>query len=137
MNQMNYFPVTWRHPADADLFWSQDRLHYPDPVTPLEFSFIEGAVDAGLGKALRHYDIPLSLLNRHINSYAYFCVLPDALTDDVAAALAAQLILMRSGRVLRAGPLAEVWNDADLSAAYGVPLRTRQLDGKRLLLWDD
>jgi len=56
---------------------------------------------------------------------------------DVAAALAAQLILMRSGRVLRAGPLAEVWNDADLSAAYGVPLRTRQLDGKRLLLWDD
>ena len=90
MNQMNYFPVTWRHPADADLFWSQDRLHYPDPVTPLEFSFIEGAVDAGLGKALRHYDIPLSLLNRHINGYAYFCVLPDALTDDVAAALAAQ-----------------------------------------------
>ena len=56
---------------------------------------------------------------------------------DVAAALAAQLILMRSGRVLRAGPLAEVWNDADLSAAYGIPLRTRQLDGKRLLQWDD
>jgi len=90
MNQMNDFPVTWRHPADADLFWSQDRLHYPDPVTPLEFSFIEGAVDAGLGKALRHYDIPLTLLNRHLNGYAYFCVLPDALADDAAATLAAQ-----------------------------------------------
>ncbi|HNT55761.1 MAG TPA: ABC transporter ATP-binding protein [Anaerolineaceae bacterium] len=56
---------------------------------------------------------------------------------DVAAALAAQLILMRSGRVLRAGPLTEVWNDDDLSTAYGISLRTRQLDGKRLLQWDD
>ncbi len=89
MNQTNHFPVTWRHPSDVDLFWSQDRLHYPDPVTPLEFSFIEGAVDAGLGKALRHYDISLILLNRHINGYAYFCVLPDALAGDVAAALVA------------------------------------------------
>lgn len=90
MNPINDFPVTWRQLSDADLLWSQDRLHYPDPVTPLEFSFIEGAVDAGLSKALRHYDLPVKLLNRHINGYAYFCVLPDALASDAAAALAAQ-----------------------------------------------
>lgn len=90
MNPINDFPVTWRQASDADLFWSQDRLHYPDPVTPLEFSFIEGAVDAGLGKALRYYDIPLKLLNRHINGYAYFCVLPDERSTAATAALAAQ-----------------------------------------------
>jgi len=55
---------------------------------------------------------------------------------DVAAALADQLVLMRSGQVLRAGELADVWNDADLSATYGIPLQTRELNGRRMLLWD-
>ena len=40
------FPVTWPQAGDADLFWTQDKLHYPDPVTPLEFSLIEETVVA-------------------------------------------------------------------------------------------
>jgi len=80
------FPVTWRYPQDAQWLWSQDRLHYPDPVTPLEFSLIEGGVDAGLTKAARAYDIPITVHDRHINGYLYVAIEPQALPAAEAAA---------------------------------------------------
>ena len=84
------FPVTWPRPEDAELFWAQDRLHYPDPVTPLEFSMIEGAVDAGITAAARVYGIPLTVQDRHINSYLYVSIVPDELNEADAAAIAQQ-----------------------------------------------
>jgi hypothetical protein len=30
------FPVTWPTPADADLLWMQDRMHFPDPQSVLD-----------------------------------------------------------------------------------------------------
>ena len=82
------FLVTWPRPEDAELFWAQDRLHYPDPVTPLEFSMIEGAVDAGITAAARVYGIPLTVLDRHINSYLYVAIVPDELNEADAVAIA-------------------------------------------------
>ena len=81
------FPVTWPRPGDAERFWAQDRLHYPDPVTPLEFSMIEDAVDAGITAAARSYGVPLTVLDRHINSYLYVAITEDELSDAAAAAL--------------------------------------------------
>lgn len=75
------FPVRWSRPADADLLWAQDRLHYPDPVTPLEFSMIEEAVDAGITAAARRYGVPLTVLDRHINSYLYVAISGDEAGD--------------------------------------------------------
>ena len=82
------FPVTWPQPKDAELFWAQDRLHYPDPVTPLEFSMIEEAVDAGITAAARAYGVPLTVLDRHINSYLYVAIVSDELDEAGAAAMA-------------------------------------------------
>jgi len=53
---------------------------------------------------------------------------------EVAAAVATHLILMRSGQVLRAGPLAETLNSQGLSATYGVPVRVTEVDGQRVIL---
>ena len=82
------FPVSWPRPEDADLFWAQDRLHYPDAVTPLEFSMIEDAVDAGITAAARAYAIPLTVQDRHINSYLYVAIVADELNEADAAAIA-------------------------------------------------
>lgn len=68
------FPVVWRRPEDARMLWSHDSLHYPDPVTPLEFSLIEEGVDAGITNAARAYDIPITVHDRHINSYLYLAI---------------------------------------------------------------
>ena len=56
------FPVTWLQPEDAELFWTQDRLHYPDPVTPLEFSVIEEAVDRARADGLAVSSLHLTYL---------------------------------------------------------------------------
>jgi len=82
------FPVKWSRPEDASRFWAQDRLHYPDPVTPLEFSMIEEAVDAGITAAARRYGVPLTVLDRHINSYLYVSVATDEMSDTDANAAA-------------------------------------------------
>jgi len=82
------FPVVWPQAEDADRFWAADRLHYPDPVTPLEFSVIAEAVDAGITQAARSYSVPLTVHDRHINSYLYVAVVPDDLSDEATAALA-------------------------------------------------
>ncbi len=54
---------------------------------------------------------------------------------DLAAAVATHLILIRDGRVHRAGDLADVFNAADLSATYGVPVRIGEVDGRQAVVW--
>ena len=78
------FPVNWEDPVDAHLCWTQDRLHFPDPVTPLDFSIIEQVMDAGLNEAARTYDIPISLCDRYINTYVYTAVVPSEFPHDDA-----------------------------------------------------
>lgn len=67
-------PITWRYPEDEQRLWSQDRLHYPDPVTPLEFSLIETGVDHGMTKAAHAYGIPITVHDRHIYGYLYVAI---------------------------------------------------------------
>ncbi len=68
------FPVRWQEAGDAERCWSHDRLHYPDPVTPLEFSLIADGVDAGITKAARAYGIPIRVHDRLLNGYLYLAV---------------------------------------------------------------
>ena len=56
---------------------------------------------------------------------------------DVASALATHLVLVRKGEVLQTGPLAEVMTDTALSDLYGLPIRVKEVDGKRVVLWDN
>ena len=33
------FPVTWANPEEAQIPWELDRMHWPDPMPPLEGEF--------------------------------------------------------------------------------------------------
>lgn len=68
------FPVAWRHPAEEKLLWCHDQAHYPDQITPLEYSLIGEVVTAGLVKAVRAYGIPFTIYDRHINGYVYLAI---------------------------------------------------------------
>ena len=56
---------------------------------------------------------------------------------NLAATLAGIAILMRSGRVLDAGPVSSVLTADNLSAVYGVPVRVLEVDGRRVVLLPD
>ena len=55
---------------------------------------------------------------------------------ELAAALANQLVLMRSGQVLQAGPLPDIFNSAALSQAYGVPVQVVEAAGRKVVIWE-
>ena len=56
---------------------------------------------------------------------------------NLAASVAGTAILMRSGRVLDAGPVGSVLTAPNLSATYEVPVRVLEVDGRRVVLLPD
>jgi len=54
---------------------------------------------------------------------------------DFAAAVATDLVLMRDGQVQCAGSVERVFQSSELSAVYGVPVRTGTVDGRRVAAW--
>ncbi len=63
------FPVRWEDSGDAELFWLMEQNHYPDPVTPADFSVLIKAI---YGNKADNYDIPGKVCMRHINTYFYY-----------------------------------------------------------------
>jgi len=55
---------------------------------------------------------------------------------DVASALATHMVLMREGKVLKSGVAAEVMTDAALSELYDMSILVKEVEGKRIVLWD-
>jgi pyruvate,water dikinase len=83
------FPVVWPDPADEARLWMRDRMHWPDPVTPLAFSVMEAAFPAGLMAAARALAAPLGdIAMRRINTYFYMGATPPppAPPEEMAAA---------------------------------------------------
>jgi iron complex transport system ATP-binding protein len=56
---------------------------------------------------------------------------------NLAAAVAGMAVLMRSGQVLDAGPVASVLTEANLTATYGVPVQVVEANGRRVVLLPD
>jgi len=56
--------------------------------------------------------------------------------EPEVAAAATHIVLMRDGRVHRAGPLDEVFTTENLSATYGIPVRVSQTEGRRVASWN-
>jgi iron complex transport system ATP-binding protein len=56
---------------------------------------------------------------------------------DVASALATHMVLMREGEILQSGPVDQVMNDVSLTALYHLPIQVKEIDGKRVVLWDN
>lgn len=102
------FPVAWRYPEDAALWWASDRLHFPAPVTPMFGAFYRRVVEGGLNRAAEAYELPVRVRFRRINSYLYMNISPDG-----AAAGEREARRARSEEKLHTvmGRLEEVWND--------------------------
>jgi pyruvate,water dikinase len=84
-------PMTpnWEQPEDAQLFWRQDRMHFPYPISRLEDDLARIGLVEGLNRVHERYDIPVRLQARRFWTYHYAAEAPLALTPDEAAAMAA------------------------------------------------
>ncbi len=66
------FPVAWRHPDDAHRYWTRDREHMPDPITPMFQSMAEVMAVATRDLAAASYKEPvIRRLDQPINTYNY------------------------------------------------------------------
>lgn len=54
---------------------------------------------------------------------------------EAAAAVASEIVLIRSGEILTSGLSTDVFTADNLSDAYGVPVRIVLVDGQRIALW--
>lgn len=64
------FPVRWDDPSDAFLLWTNDRMHFPRPMTPLEYE-VWAAFGNGANLAGETYALPIRQRFRRINCYIY------------------------------------------------------------------
>ena len=69
------FPVVWEHPDDERGFWVAERMHWPNPLPPLDFETMRDA-HQGFTGAFATYGVPLQYNVRLINYYWYFAVGP-------------------------------------------------------------
>lgn len=54
---------------------------------------------------------------------------------EIAAAISTHLVLMRDGRVLQQGAIEDALTPEALSKTYQVPVRVREVDGRKVVLW--
>jgi phosphohistidine swiveling domain-containing protein/tetratricopeptide (TPR) repeat protein len=73
------FPVSWQHPDDPHKFWRIERMHWPEPIPPLDFEFMRDAHEE-LTAAFADYGVPLQYEPRHFNYRWYESVNP-AISD--------------------------------------------------------
>lgn len=67
------FPVVWDDPADQQLFWLHDKMHWPEPMPLLMFDMLP---EEGFNKAFDHYDVPMRFRGVRLNTYQYNAMFP-------------------------------------------------------------
>src|SRR5437762_1271902 len=73
------FPVTWENPEDERLFWTHDRMHWPDPLPVISFDLM---IEDGVNPAAIEYDAPIRFDGRRINCYQYTAFHPPMLPPE-------------------------------------------------------
>lgn len=79
------FPVTWEKPEFADMFWSQDRMHFPEPSPPMQEAFVQ-SFNEGVKRASAFYGLPITLLFTRINTYFYNAMALTVAPEDFESA---------------------------------------------------
>lgn len=105
-SDLTEFPVAWEDPRDAALTWTHDRMHFPEPVSPMEFSLIGTAFEAAFAAMAQAFELPLMARLRRINTYYYQTISPLPLPPEELAARE-QRALHRFNRTI--GRLGEIW----------------------------
>src|SRR5690349_9219077 len=78
------FPIRWERPEDEQAAWAQDRMAFPEPITPLEASYAEEVYGAFEGPAVQ-YGLGLRMRVCRVNTYLYTAVEPVPASADEAA----------------------------------------------------
>jgi phosphohistidine swiveling domain-containing protein len=81
------FPIVWREPSDAELTWEWDDMHTPRAVRPLGEDYLE-LLTRGFAYRYEQLGVPLAILTRVWNGYAYFGFRIDAPEEEHEAVLA-------------------------------------------------
>ena len=99
-------------PADEAHFWQQDKMHFPDPLAPMEYAMIEKAIGHGFTYGVRAYDAPIDGIEvRRINGYQYQSMIPMTGTPEE---MAAQGALAEAAIRAAIGRLDELWSETVL-----------------------
>ncbi|HTN25833.1 MAG TPA: PEP-utilizing enzyme [Solirubrobacteraceae bacterium] len=96
-------------PADQQYFWQQDKMHFPDPLAPMESAMLERSLGAGFGYGARAYNAPIeSVQIRTVGGYQYQSMIMATGTPEEMAANGA-----RAEQAVRAtlGRLDELWTE--------------------------
>jgi phosphohistidine swiveling domain-containing protein len=99
------FPVRWEQPGEEQLFWQQDRMHFPDPFVPLAESLFIGIIyEHCFNYAGDRLDFPIRFRPQTQNGYMYQTILPKAASPEEMEELGrkAQETLMAGMPTLRA-----------------------------------
>jgi len=65
------FPVEWTGPHDAQIPWEQEAVHFPEPVTPMDYDLTVSKITEGFNKGTAFYRLPMQQMLRYLNTYAY------------------------------------------------------------------
>ena len=103
------FPIVWREPGDADLTWEWDDMHTPHVVRPLGEDYLE-LLAHGFAYRYEKLGVPLAILTRVWNGYAYFGFKIDAPEAEHDAVMARY----QAARRARIPHTAAYWRDEAL-----------------------
>ncbi len=71
------FPVKWRKPDDVQMFWFQDAMHLPQPLSPLDATLYQQAFAEGATQTISQMSMPISGFRAEVfNGYTYLGPLP-------------------------------------------------------------
>ncbi|HEV8634286.1 MAG TPA: PEP-utilizing enzyme [Chloroflexota bacterium] len=77
-------PISWE--TDDGAFWAAERLHFTDPMTPMDWAFMRDAHDQ-VNWALARYELPIRYHFRLINRYWFFAIRPLDLAPEELQAM--------------------------------------------------
>ena len=78
------FPISWERPEQEQMFWTNDRMHFPEPVTPMMAAFAKG-FNEGFNRAAKASEVPMGMEHTRINSYFYTSQVPRVPPEEMEA----------------------------------------------------
>ena len=78
------FPVAWENPGDELLYWSVDRMHFAEPMSPMS-EFFREAFNTGFRRASVASDVPVAAPYGRFNNFFYYSVEPQFAPEEMEA----------------------------------------------------
>ena len=100
------FPVEWTGPHDTHIPWEQEAVHFPEPVTPMDYDLTVSKITEGFNKGTAFYRLPMQQMLRYLNTYAYIANAPAPSPEGPDEEKLKRMI----------GHLGDQWNDVWLVA---------------------